>query len=264
MRENENNLEKEVEKIYTPLSVAKEEIWRRWNDKALRKKVEEFLGGDLPDLLGKEPRAIILRYVATPNFETSFFLDIAEEIGLKPLYGEFLEDKYCTMNQDKVHLARMVFLKKEDGHGLFKLKNRVIVDGKKNEGKLLKVIKTIWGDNLVDFHHKLFHIYHPGIETFNAYNLRKNDNDVVDFYEKIFSVCLYYGILFENFIGKDGCIENKFTKNIILPAYRRVTERFNLKPLISPIYSIDNEDDNDWMRYPSKIEIEVDKINKPC
>ncbi len=38
----------DIKEIYTPLSVAKKEIWRRWNDKELRKKVEDFLGGDMP------------------------------------------------------------------------------------------------------------------------------------------------------------------------------------------------------------------------
>lgn len=37
----------DIKEIYTPLSVAKKEIWRRWNDKELRKKVEDFLGGDV-------------------------------------------------------------------------------------------------------------------------------------------------------------------------------------------------------------------------
>jgi len=48
--ENKKKKEEEVDikEIYTPLSVAKKEIWKRWNDKALRKKVEDFLGGDLP------------------------------------------------------------------------------------------------------------------------------------------------------------------------------------------------------------------------
>jgi hypothetical protein len=40
-----------LENFYTPLSEAKREIWRRWNDKALRKKVEEFLDGDVPKML---------------------------------------------------------------------------------------------------------------------------------------------------------------------------------------------------------------------
>ncbi|MDR3559494.1 MAG: hypothetical protein P4L58_03780 [Candidatus Pacebacteria bacterium] len=38
--EGDSDLRKELLEIYTPLSVAKEEIWRRWNDKELRKKVE--------------------------------------------------------------------------------------------------------------------------------------------------------------------------------------------------------------------------------
>ena len=41
----------DIKDIYTPLSVAKKEIWRRWNDPVLRKKVEEFLGGDVPEVL---------------------------------------------------------------------------------------------------------------------------------------------------------------------------------------------------------------------
>jgi hypothetical protein len=31
----------DIDTIYTPLEEAKEEVWRRWNDKALRAKVEE-------------------------------------------------------------------------------------------------------------------------------------------------------------------------------------------------------------------------------
>ncbi len=42
----EQKIEEEfdIKDIYTPLSVAKKEIWRRWNDKELRKKVEAYFG----------------------------------------------------------------------------------------------------------------------------------------------------------------------------------------------------------------------------
>ena len=50
---DEKTEEFDIKDIYTPLSVAKKEIWRRWNDKELRKKVENFLGGDLPEVLKK-------------------------------------------------------------------------------------------------------------------------------------------------------------------------------------------------------------------
>jgi hypothetical protein len=33
-----------LDDIYTPLEEAKEEIQRRWEDKELKKKVEEYLG----------------------------------------------------------------------------------------------------------------------------------------------------------------------------------------------------------------------------
>lgn len=60
-----------LEDIYTPLKEAKEGIWRRWNDKELRAKVEEFLGGDVPEFLRDEPKAYLARQLVTPNF--SFF-----------------------------------------------------------------------------------------------------------------------------------------------------------------------------------------------
>jgi len=40
--QEQQKLREEVNKIYTPLSVAKKEIQRRWKDKKLRKKVEDF------------------------------------------------------------------------------------------------------------------------------------------------------------------------------------------------------------------------------
>lgn len=69
------NIEKfDIKEIYTPLSVAKKEIWRRWNDKDLRKKVEDFLGGELPKALrSKEPGAVLSRDVISPNKEFSIF-----------------------------------------------------------------------------------------------------------------------------------------------------------------------------------------------
>ena len=49
MDDNEN-LRKELMSIYTPLEEAKKEIWRRWNDKELRKKIDDFSKNDIPDI----------------------------------------------------------------------------------------------------------------------------------------------------------------------------------------------------------------------
>lgn len=247
-------LEKEVEKIYTPLSVAKEEIWRRWNDKALRKKVEDFLGGDIPEVFKKEPRAVLLRYIATPNFETIFFIDLASETKLKPLCGEFLKDKFCTINQTKAGLAKMSFF-----HGVkMDITSKNIVETKKNEGKPFCEVTTLSGKKLVDCHHEIFNTHCPNIETFNAYCLRANNKDAGAFYEKMFTIFLCFGVLFENFITKDYNSEKKFTKEVVLPAYRKIVEEFKLRPLVSPIASIENEENKEWNWYSGKMKKEVD------
>ena len=46
----------DIDTIYTSLEEAKEEVWRRWNDKELRAKVEESLGGDVPEVFRDEPK----------------------------------------------------------------------------------------------------------------------------------------------------------------------------------------------------------------
>lgn len=63
--------------IYVSLEEAKEEIWRRWNDKDLRKKVEDFLGGDIPEPFKKEPRAVLARPITTPDIEHMHFLEMS-------------------------------------------------------------------------------------------------------------------------------------------------------------------------------------------
>ena len=78
-----------IKHIYTPLSVAKEEVWRRWNDKDLRQKVEEFLNGDIPEFLQNEPKSYLARHVASPNFEFTRFLELAGEIDLNPVCPEY-------------------------------------------------------------------------------------------------------------------------------------------------------------------------------
>lgn len=87
--------------IYTSIEDAKEEIWRRWNDNALRQEVESFLG-EVPSVLKNEPKAVLFRHLMTPNYECIHFFDLARGLKLKPLGWEYLEDIFLTINKDKV------------------------------------------------------------------------------------------------------------------------------------------------------------------
>ena len=83
IEESNAGLVAEMENIYTTLEEAKVEIWRRWNDLDLRKRVEDFLKGDIPDILKVSPRAVLSRHVTSPNFELLYFLELSKKTELR-------------------------------------------------------------------------------------------------------------------------------------------------------------------------------------
>jgi len=264
MQENADNLEEEVKKIYTPLSVAKEEIWRRWNDKALRKKVEDFLGGDLPEVFKKEPRAVLARHVASPNNEFNRYLDLAKLLELQPVCLEYLEDKFRAENRGKYCLGKFFFY---DGIGKKKgekIKSLKIIDFDNAEGQKINKINTFSKDSLVDFHHKLFCSFFPN-----------NKEDFVDmsewvkihgkkseyFYENFLAMFLCNGVLFENFVSKGNQGESMFTSKVVLPSIHNLIKKFKIKPLIVALDPIDEESGMYSNYYPKEIENLIN-INK--
>ncbi|EKE15763.1 MAG: hypothetical protein ACD_11C00106G0003 [uncultured bacterium] len=245
----------DVNDIYTPLSVAKEEIWRRWNDKELRKKVEDFLGGEFPKIFKEKPKAALFRFIATPNFEFRHFFDFAKISSLDPIYIEFLEDKFCTRNQDKVCLGKITI---SDGKNKKKIK---IIDLQNNDNKNFSNIKTFNGGSLVGFHHDIFAKFYEDVEKFDISSFKTNGENARDVYVKFFSLFLCNGILFENYIKKDNNYEKKFIEDVVSPAFHYVLEKFKIKPLIVPLLPIEDEDQEDWMWYPSQVD---DYINENC
>ena len=93
--------------MYTPLEEAKEEVWKRWNDQGLRRRVLEYVG-ELPKGFGLEPRAVALFHLGTPNNGFNFFVEKAEQTGLKPLCAEYTGDRFCSMNPDKLCLGNSI------------------------------------------------------------------------------------------------------------------------------------------------------------
>jgi hypothetical protein len=250
-----------VNDIYTPLSEAKAELERRWNDPELKRKVEEFLGSDLPIFFRSEPRAILSRGILTPNFETKYFLDLMDLVGLNPICAEFYDDKFSSQNKDKVHLGKLVFYHKTNKKGENLITKKTIIDFNAHENKSFKDIKTFHDKDFIDFHHFLYNKEHKkNMDFFDASIFKINNATIVDFYEKLLSLCIMNGILFENFIAKENEHEKRFTENVVLPAFKSVFERFNLKPLVIPLLPLKNEEKETWTWYAGYLEEEVDNF----
>lgn len=239
--------------IYTSLEEAKVEAWRRWNDLELRKKVEEYLGGDIPEPLRNGPRAIMFRNIASPDLECQHFIKIAKEAGLSPVIFEYTWDKFCTNNDDKLCFGRLAIFEKIGRTGKPVISYKKIIDFEKHNGKKFCDITTIKGQNLVEFHHSLFeNLGINDVEFFDMSEwLYRNGTISKEYYKKIMSLLICHGTLFENFtnIGE----ESHFTNDIFLPSFNAIKDTFLKEPLISPVIPLNEIEDPQWWCHSSEI-----------
>lgn len=252
----EKKIEKfNIEEIYTPLAVAKEEVWRRWNDPILRKKVDDFLGGDVLESLKENPKAVLARHVASPNNEFIRFLGLAEDIGLEPVCLEYLQDKFRAENEDKYYLGKFFFCNGVGKKGGMKTNVIKKIDFDEAEGKQFSRIKTVNGEDFINFHHRLLS---GAVKNYSnmicdeSEWVIKNGKSPSNFYEKFLSMFVCHGVLFENYLLNKN--EKDFTNKIVIPTIKRVCDKFGVKPLIVKIYPAESENDLYWRHYPGNIE----------
>lgn len=252
-RKNNYDIKMTPDDLYMPLEEAKKEIQRRWNDKELQKKVEEFLGNDIPHFLLDSPKAFLARHIASPNFEFLFFKELANEIGLEFVIPEFTDDIFTPENTSKYHLGKMFFEGKVGKNGEKDIVTELVIDFNKSNGKKIRDVKTLKGESMIDFHHKLFKQHEKDIECrihdFSDW-LRKYDSNPEKFYKYFLAFFIRNGILFENFLvsGK----EKEFTYNVVLPAFKHITDTFGFKPLVVQLLPKETEDDIHWYSYEDK------------
>jgi hypothetical protein len=240
-----------VSRLYTPLSVAKEEIRKRWQNEDLKREVEKFLGV-VPEVFQNGFSASLFRFIATPDLECRLAQDMASAIDLNFVFMEFLNDKFCTRNADKMRLGKMVFFKdrnKRDAEFGSRVK---VINIVQSEGIAFKDIKTLKGENFVDFHHNLFRLEGDVVQTFDVSRFKTNGETASEVYRKILALFICHGILFENYFVNTSSDEKRFTHEVIIPMFDEAYERFGVKPLIVPIISSEDEDAS-WQAYPESL-----------
>lgn len=251
------------ETVYTSLSEAVRLLKERQKDKKLKEKIEFLLRGNIPAPLGLgEDCAVQFRQVATPNYDTRWFLELTKDNNLKPVFFEYHEDKFTSNNDFKHSLGQLrvhEFLNKNGDNIEEKF---TVTDFNKYNGKKFKEVMTLWGEPLIDFHKRLFEVCGYNKDEFCFYNasdwFKQNGLKAVDYYENFLLLFSCHGILFENFLldGEEG----RFTKEIFLPAFEKAYEVSGVKPLIVPIPPMDNQIDTHWVSYGHKTGSFVKKI----
>lgn len=244
--------------LYTELRVALQELKKRRRIPALKKVTREELGPAAKDLLKEfsEPRAIFFRQVATPTHETLHFLQAAKKMNLRPLILEYHDDKFVSAeNRTKRLLGKMPLYQYKGSDGRHMVKYETVCDFNTVIGKKFREVQCLNGEKLIPFHHRLFKKItgrNPAAYSIDASEWFKSNGGVAhDYYEKILTLLIRDGILFENFMPFRS--ETVFTKNIVSPAFEKLGNAYGVKPLIVRLLPEDEELRLYWDSYPREI-----------
>lgn len=238
--------------MYVSIDEARERLRQRWRNDSLRRKIEEYVG-DIPELLRREPCAVLARHVTSPNFEFLRFAETARRHGLTPVCIEYTGDIFCSRNPDKRLTAKMTFFHGRGRKGGNRLTCRTVIDFNEYDGVALRDVKTLWGEAFVDFHHRLLALEAPAMTVIDVTGwLMKMGGSPERFWPKIFALFAGHGILFDNFHHEGH--EARFTRQIILPALAEAQNRLGSAPLVVALTPVPGERRRYWSWYPSGLE----------
>jgi len=239
--------------IYYTLDEAAEEIKKRWSDKILKRKVEEFLSNKfIPGFFADKQRAVYPKSVVSPNNTYDSFFLSAKYLGLEPLLVEYTNDLFTGLSEDKLLLTRL-HLFGHDGT----LKTADIVDYKIYHEKQLPEVRVVSGEKLIDFHHNLFKLSrYSDIEITDMSNYFKSYGcKPKDFYPYYLANFICHGVLFEKFETNPKSRELKFTREVVMPSINFLKEKFGIGPIIVNLYTNDSTGAEDplWACYNKSI-----------
>ena len=249
-----------ISRLYTPIDIAKEEIWKRWNNEDLKKEVEKFLGNDIPEIFQGKPKAVLARSIASPNREAIHFLKMAQKVDLQPVIIEYLSDKFVAENSDKYYLGKLFFYNERGNHGGDRITTvKIINDIDGGDGHPMCDMTTKWGEGFSDFHHKMLNAM--GLDELSFVDmsawLSNHGRTAKDYYTQYLALFLCHGVLLEEFLTYNKK-DRGFVEQIFVPAMVKLEIMFGVKSLVAPLFHSDNltdlgEDGEKWMQYPESL-----------
>lgn len=243
--------------VYTPIDEALNALNERWKDRELEERTSTYLTDNVPESMIDGFSAVLSRHLVTPNYETRRFMIVPDVTGLKAVFFEYNADKFTSNNSLKYYLGKMVFHQGTGKNGGQKKIYENIIDFNSSNGKRIQDLKTLWGQNLVEFHHELMGVAFPNINhsLYDASDwFHKNGPTAKNYYRNFLSLFIRHGILFENFEINGS--EGQFVRDVFLPAFFEVWKNTNVKPLIVALEPTNIEGDIFWLSHP----IETKKI----
>lgn len=239
------------ESIYMSLDSARSELSKRRSDIKLKQLVEEELAtvGLISVFKSQGPRAVIWRSMMTPDNGFDFFYHSSKYIGCEPSPLEYLSDKFVTINQEKKALSKLSLITDN-----LQFAHVDIADTQSQEGIDLASVILKDGGKLSDFHRSLFKITYYQVTPVDISDWCTNIGKSQDYYYYYLLHFLYHGVLFECF-SFEISRENEFTNNVILPAIKKIYDKFGILPIVVRLYPLNQTDSEDfyWFSYPKVI-----------
>jgi hypothetical protein len=236
--------------IYTPLEYAAQELRKRLECESAHHPLQDDA---LQNLLHSEPHAVMFRQIATPNYEAARFIKVAKDHNLRPLFIEFHQDRFLTMNPLKCALVRMRF---SDGPGKTAGNPAIIrriAKMPEADGLKLSDISTCWKQSLISFHHEMAQSVSwfsdvtilDGSAWFHSHGSHSRE------YYGPFLTIFHKAVLFEDFLLTDG--ERSFTEQVVIPAFNAAVTILGEKPLIVRLDDSGEAERREWFDYPTSL-----------
>jgi hypothetical protein len=242
-----------VRYIYTPLDEAVKEIEKRRKDPVLKKAVESYINGPIPEYFQQStPVFTMSRYLATPNLEMLYAVDRTENYNYPLIVTEDHKSKFISHSELKRALTKLPVIKGWSRHKDEIIEYFTIVDYKKYHGKKLNEVETKCNESLTSFHRSLMHHMRldrvtvvnetQWIDTHHRENVKKQ-------YTQLLALLCIHGIMLEAYPPA----ERTFALDIVYPALREVEKALGVKPLIVEHITDEEDFERDWNAYPAEL-----------
>ncbi len=241
-----DNFDPEIRFIYTTAEDAVKEFLRRKNFVPKTPLPEATI---LPDTQGRIP-FLLFRQIATANYETERFLQLVDAYDGHAIFCEYHDDIFASQNSLKNSWGKITYVSERGKKGGLKTKIETIIDFNTESGKKIKDIFTKKGESLLDFHHGRLHKEIGNRVPYTLFDaspwFAQHGELAHNYYVDYLAMSIKDVILCENFVMKDP-LEAEFTREVIVPAFKLVEEKYGIRPLIVPHLPAEYEHDDIWL-----------------
>lgn len=244
----------ELAYLYTPLA----SLAALHDEQATPHLIQEVLSFSRPrpqalQLLRSRP-LLLFRALATPNFETLRFLDLARRVGHPPLILELRDDWFTpTVNLSKRRLGKLRICRAIDGSGAGATRSVSVVSFNEPGRQRISDLRCGDGTPFIDMHHSMLSAIAGDELSGRVIDIASlcNPDGPRSCYERIFALCTCFGALAETFSlsGSEGA----FTGQVVLPAFEATIARFGVRPAVVELLPNGSVPDPHWESYPAPV-----------